>query len=779
MSGIDTVDSESSPKAILNWFACSKCHKRFGTPVDVLQHEKKSQCSQELQAKLATTSSTEAVMKTTDDSSLEVNSQLQPPVQNDQGSSKFGHHQQKADINVAPTSVEHQISNPPSKKLSESEPIENTLQGDSTTKSAIMNDIQTNSIRSIPSNETGLSIGRPSTAIADTESSDPESNSQASGLHAVNGFKHLDTGIHRIPSTASQPEEPILQVKRTPYVNDHNYNVGSQIFRSHGSPSNRKPSFLASRAYDRNTTGIASREPFIIDISSAETQSTKPTEDLSAASDGGQGGRQRSPEDLDEESIAQQVQHEIDSQSYRSLNRNSVLEDDLLGIEHTILPDAINLEKPELVVLESIGSIATDKDGKETKRKSSEAQLLSPNTTKRRRHSNSPDSSRSTQGEQAMQDPSISGRLWRQEHFAARKDFISLPIEKDQMTLSPNDGISSPSSQLQDKTSRIGQAESVGIKREFEDSAMDLSYHSPNAKAQRDSELNRSIAPVGSHKPNSVPTTIASLERFHHPQTRRQVADGEQLDVVMLKTDIQDAREVGEEQQKTTAHTLGIERIQHSPKLTIFDRFKNSYPDYSGNMGQFINICNKIRNLVEAGREEHQTLWDDFIVRYNTEYPRYINQCVNMAEDPVPYEQFYRNEVIEARYNKLVVTRKTLNDALILKHHVLRSPGPPRSPPIVDLTDESEDSPTVQGLNPIPRSEMKPPRSPFPWKGSEKPSGTSYRLDVPTRPFSPSKTLLSDDHSKVQSPSGRPLSLKSPGFPGSLGSSPTKITPAR
>lgn len=778
MSGIDIVDSESSPKAILNWFACSKCHKRFGTPVDVLQHEKKSQCSQELQAKLATTSSTEAVMKTTDDSSPEVNSQLQPPVRTDQGSSKIGHRQQKADINVAPIPVEHQISNPPSKKLSESEPIEDTLQGDSTTKSAIPNDIQTNSIRSIHTNEIGLSIGRPSTVIADTESSDPESNSQASNPHAVNGFKHLDTGIHRLPSTASQPEEPILQVKRTPYVNDYKYNVGSQIFRSHGSPSNRKPSILASKTYDRNTTGIASREPFVIDISSAETQSTKPTEDLSVASDGGQGGRQRSPEDLDEESIAQQVQHEIDSQSYRSLNRNPVLEDDLLGIEHTILPDAINLEKPELV-LESLGSIAMDKDGKEMKRKSSDAQLLSPNITKRRQHSNSSDSSRFTQGEQAMQDPSISGRLWRQEHFAARKDFISHPIEEDQMALSPNDGISSPSSQLQDKTSRNSQAESVGIKGEFEDPAMDLSYHSSSAKARRDSELNRSVAPVGSHKPNPVPTSVASLERFHHPQTRHQAADGEQLDVVMLKTDIQDAREVGEEQRQTAAHTFGIEGIQNSPKLTIFDRFKISYPDYSGNMGQFINICNKIRNLVEAGREEHQTLWDDFIVRYNTEYPRYINQCVNMAEDPVPYEQFYRNEVIEARYNKLVVTRKTLNDALSLKHHVLRSPGPPRSPPIVDLTDESKDSPTVQGPNPLPRSEMKPPRSPFPWKGSEKPSGTSYRLDVPTRPFSPSKVLLSDDHSKLQSPSGRPLSLKSPGFPGSLGSSPTKITPAR
>lgn len=752
-------------------------------------------------------------MKATDDSSLELNSQLASPAREDHGISKFSH-QPKANTNVASTTLEHQIPNSPGIQLSESEPLEDILPVDSKTISANPNDIEIKSIRSTHSNETGLSsIGCHSTARADTESSDLEPNSQASNPHAAHRSKYLDTGnepSRNFPSTASQPEEPILQVKRTPYVNGHRYNVIPRPFKPHGSPSSRKSPGLARTVFDPNAPE-ALLAPFVTSMSGAETQSTdRPTEDLSTGSDGGQASRQRSAEELDQESIAQQVQHEIDSQSQRSLNRSPVVEDNHIGIEQTILPATKKLEKPDSVAPEKISSNLMDRNGRKMKRNSLEAQLLSSNVTKRRRHSKSPESMGFRPTQQVMRDPSISGRLWRQEHFASRKDTVPLPKVEDQVHLNPKDRISSSTSQPQDNSSIFGQAESMDIKEDLADPAMDLSYHSPNAKLSRGSELNRGVAPVQTHKLNSESMTVAPDESFHHRQTRVEAADGEQSDVVMLDANIKDTREAREVQPGTTAHIIGIEGPPQKP--TIFDRFKISYPDYSGNMEQFFNICNKIRNLVEAGREEHQSLWDDFIVRYNTEYPRYINQCVNMAEDPAPYEQFYRNEVLEARYNKLIVTRKTLNDALILKQHVLRSPTPqqptnstenlhvpasldinerpnsskgsfrvsrPRSPVTVDLTEESEDPSVVQGPNPIPHSEMKPPLPSLPSKRSEKASGISNRPDVLGRSFSPSNVLISSDHFKPQFQSGRPSSLKSPISQDPPGTSPAKITPAR
>ena len=428
------------------------------------------------------------------------------------------------------------------------------------------------------------------------------------------------------------------------------------------------------------------------------------------------------------------------------------------------------------------------------KRKTSGAQLISPNVTKRRRRrSKSSESLRFTQREQNLPDPSISGRLWRQEHFASRKDFMSPPKEEDQMYFSPKDRVSSPPSQPQDKKSRIGQAESGGIYVDFEDSAIALNYHSPSTKARAGSELDKSVAAVETHKLNSVTAAQASHDGFHNRQTILPAADGEKLDVVMSNTEIQDTREIRAEKPPTSAYTVDLQNIQNSSRPTIFDRFKISYPDYTGTLEQFVNICNKIRNLVESGRGEHQTLWDDFIVRYKTEYPKYINQCVTMAEDPVPYEQFYRNEVLEACYNKLVVTRKTLNEALILRNHVLRSPRPQQakriaskgsfrdsrqhSPPTVDLTEESDDSSLVQGPYPLPRSEMKPPRL-LPRIETDKPSGSFDRRDVPRRPFAASNVLLSND-SRPEFQTGRPSRLEPASSRDTLGSNPAKITPTR
>ena len=94
----------------------------------------------------------------------------------------------------------------------------------------------------------------------------------------------------------------------------------------------------------------------------------------------------------------------------------------------------------------------------------------------------------------------------------------------------------------------------------------------------------------------------------------------------------------------------------------LYDQFKATYPDYTGNPQQFAKICGKIDSLVRADRMEHPSLWDDFIIRHRTEYTRYTIQCMEDALDPVPYERFYRNEIDEPKYTKRVVTPKNLHE---------------------------------------------------------------------------------------------------------------------
>ena len=64
---------------------------------------------------------------------------------------------------------------------------------------------------------------------------------------------------------------------------------------------------------------------------------------------------------------------------------------------------------------------------------------------------------------------------------------------------------------------------------------------------------------------------------------------------------------------------------------------------------------------------EHPSLWDDFIVRHRVEYAQYLSQCNDEAEDPIPYERFYRNKVSQAKYispDGLVVTPDSISEFL-------------------------------------------------------------------------------------------------------------------
>ena len=102
-------------------------------------------------------------------------------------------------------------------------------------------------------------------------------------------------------------------------------------------------------------------------------------------------------------------------------------------------------------------------------------------------------------------------------------------------------------------------------------------------------------------------------------------------------------------------------------KLTqrsLFDRFKQAYSDYTGNENLFLGMCRNIDNLVKQDRMEHRSLWDDFIVRRSTEYPQYLLRCSEQADNPMPYEKFYREEVEEPIHTKKVVTPASLQEII-------------------------------------------------------------------------------------------------------------------
>ncbi|KZF24181.1 hypothetical protein L228DRAFT_281284 [Xylona heveae TC161] len=97
--------------------------------------------------------------------------------------------------------------------------------------------------------------------------------------------------------------------------------------------------------------------------------------------------------------------------------------------------------------------------------------------------------------------------------------------------------------------------------------------------------------------------------------------------------------------------------------LELFQHFRNAYPEYQGSFKHFSGVCNRIHQLTAQGQLFPQCLWDDFIVRHNTEYRSYLAECHSNFVDPDKYESYYQN-ITSIRYTGNIITRQTLKLAL-------------------------------------------------------------------------------------------------------------------
>ena len=127
-----------------------------------------------------------------------------------------------------------------------------------------------------------------------------------------------------------------------------------------------------------------------------------------------------------------------------------------------------------------------------------------------------------------------------------------------------------------------------------------------------------------------------------------------------------DAKAAEEHQIAVQLPVENVKQTSPSVPLNIFDEFKVTYPAYPGDTKHFAAICRKISQLEKFNRMEHQSLWDDFIIRHKIDYPQYLRRCAEEAEDAVPYEIFYKTEIDGAQYQKRVINRRNLDEALAL-----------------------------------------------------------------------------------------------------------------
>jgi hypothetical protein len=119
--------------------------------------------------------------------------------------------------------------------------------------------------------------------------------------------------------------------------------------------------------------------------------------------------------------------------------------------------------------------------------------------------------------------------------------------------------------------------------------------------------------------------------------------------------------------------------------LSVFDSFKEAYPDYAGDVKHFQGQCMAMIKLDRDDKMVAKWQWDDFIVRNSTDYRGYVMNCLSESLDPEPYHRFYKDTIRDTIYRKGIIEgRDTLLQALQeleVQPPVSESPrSPERSP---------------------------------------------------------------------------------------------------
>lgn len=458
-----------------------------------------------------------------------------------------------------------------------------------------------------------------------------------------------NTSIKSGPPTASQREEPSLQVKRTPYCNGQVSDVDSQRLESCQSPSKSRSFPFANDMRITHETHALSTQPDIINASSIDSQRTILSDGLAIRSDGEAArNRQIQKQDVsngelaiyshgqetghyvpDEDLIAWQLQREIASQSQSGASRSTYVEETRLVVEETVFQGTADL-RTDLLVPADTPATTTDEDGKGMKRKLLENEMLSPNITKRRRKLRDV-------GKPDRKIEDISA-IERALGILSKGATISPLNQEDAMQLSAEDR---PKLFGQSKNEKAAghDGESPAVQNKLEKPSTISRSTPPNAQVRQASDDEQGL------------------------RDKPQTSSEDPVDELMIDVDAQ-VNEADKSAIKVDSVAGGS--VQPSRNITMFDRFKLSYPEYLGTMQHFTAICSKLQKRIDAGRGLHQALWDDFIVRHKIEYANYLQDCANKAEDPMPYDKFYEDEIDGAHFINQVVTRKTLHEALAL-----------------------------------------------------------------------------------------------------------------
>lgn len=383
--------------------------------------------------------------------------------------------------------------------------------------------------------------------------------------------------------------------------------------------------------------------------------------------------------------------------------------------------------------------------------------------TKRRRRNVVPLSLNISDLQGKLQDPAVSARAHRQQWFAARRN-----------SESSNSRGSFTSGQEGTKSTTPKQREPQMTQTPFKTklASPDLTLDTATRNDAHDGSIpdaSRTIGGLGNPQQSTqafeiskpaVESAASSRSRTDEEHKRSSSMSDRQLqsvsepslpaDKTLVSFVFDSGNRCVAQNHQMSAQTIETIATGGSSTVTdIFERFKNAYVDYTGDVLHFTAMCRMLEKDIDTSLP--LSLWDDFVIRHNQEYSRFLNQCSQTGNECAPYHKYFQSKVEEPLYGRKILNQSSIKEALIddpPRNRPLQSncgqspihpeavmPSPvsaipdeakttesfPGSPPTIDLTNEF-DSP-VQDSQPKKEGLVtKRGRGVLPWNKMRRPS---------------------------------------------------------
>ncbi|KAJ5765454.1 hypothetical protein N7520_005013 [Penicillium odoratum] len=172
--------------------------------------------------------------------------------------------------------------------------------------------------------------------------------------------------------------------------------------------------------------------------------------------------------------------------------------------------------------------------------------------------------------------------------------------------------------------------------------------HAPNEPARSQAPLS-SLPRIDDLRPTPTDQTNQSPQGGSHKSPRDIEED--------------DVKDINTQSSSLVARRRGFvnNTETYAEAREVYRKFCSDYPSYSGDFDHFTKLCGMLHAVRQQGKLHRSFLWDDFVTKHLTNYPRYLEKISSQDSETLSYEEYFFENFSRPFFRKRSLTARGID----------------------------------------------------------------------------------------------------------------------